>query len=106
MSILLWVLGTREIKMAYLMSDQFGYDSAGYRLHEQHRDVYPDEWRAASGADGGVEVLPADYWDQQAHSHRTAAQAGRPFFSARHRRSPSGFVIRHYNGRWYIETTR
>lgn len=108
MAVLLWILGSREIKLAYEISGWFGYDRAGYRVHDQHRGHHPDD-PVAGYADASVEVLPADYWNQTERRAQAQAQAqtrARPFFSARSRRASSGFVIRQHNGRWYIETIR
>lgn len=99
MAVLLWVLGSRELRMAHLMSGMFGYDRNGYRAHDGARGESHDE---------PVEVLPADYWSRQvqAGGAGTPRRTGHPFFSARRRRPSAGFVIRQHNGRWYIETIR
>lgn len=106
MSVLLWVLGSREVKMAYMMSGNFGYDKAGYRVHQQHYGYRAGEYETAR-AGQPIEVLPADYWETQAHaSEAGTGQKRRPFFAARRPVASSGFVIRQHNGRWYIETIR
>lgn len=104
---LLWWLGSREVKMAYMMSSHFGYDRAGYRVHNQHDGDYGDMPMAAQMGDS-VEVLPADYWESDRAQRRSTpgARPRSPFFSSRRPRGSSGFVIRQHNGRWYIETIR
>lgn len=76
MAVLLWVMSSREVKLAYQISGRYGYDGAGYRAHGQQRGYYADE--PISGA-----------------SHDTGPRA-----------RSAGFVIRQHDGRWYIETRR
>ena len=89
LAILLWFMGTRELKMAHMMSVMFGYDRNGYCMRDEH-------WRDQ------VEVLPADYLPRAAQKRRQ--QAANPFFSRRRTAVGGGFVIRQRDGRWYIET--
>ena len=98
MAALLWFLGSRELKLAYMMSGLFGYDRNGYHTHGQ---TYRDDPVT------DVDVLPTDYWTQ--HGRADHPQSRRPrgqFFSGRRRPGSSGFVIRQHNGRWYIETNQ
>ena len=35
LAVLLWYMGSRELKMAHMMSTMFSYDQGGYRVREE-----------------------------------------------------------------------
>lgn len=96
LAVLLWFMGSAELRMAQLLDDYFGYDRNGYR------------YRGGGMYGSTVDILsPEDFWPEARASRESTAShqgsAGHPFFSI-HRPVPSsGFVIRRRNGRLYID---
>lgn len=90
LAVLLWFLGSAELRMAHMIGHAFTYDSKGYRFRG-------DSWHDV------VEVLPSD-WEP---SSPAGGRHGRtPLFSVHRPIASSGFVIRQRDGRFYIEFLR
>jgi Zn-dependent protease len=88
---LLWFMGSAELRMAEVMDSHFGYDQNGYRFRAS--EVYNSPWDMFSA-------------EQYSRTNQGVEPEHHPFFSIHRPVRSSGFVIRHRNGRLYVDWIR
>lgn len=89
LTVLLWFLGSAEVRMAHVLRDRFTYDENGYRNMYNDVEVFPDGYPVGSHS------------STPGPSHRPSA--GHPFFHVHRPVRAGGFVIRQRDGRLVIE---